>query len=127
MFWANIHILIRNIKLGPRTFNYKYINLTFTKKSNVTLIPTKVSGKEQITIKTSEEFIKQIKLYFLNKFNNINACANIIIIPHIFNSSVWFEIYFGEIYHPMTFVKNSIIFNNLYNSNNTNNNKTITI
>ena len=114
---------------------YKYTNITFTKNSNISLIPTKVSGKDKIMIKTSDEFIKQIKLYFPNKFDNISAHGNIIIIPRIIidsespdnitNKSVWFEIYFGEIYHSMCYVKSSMIYNNLYsiNHNNHNNNK----
>jgi hypothetical protein len=111
---------------------YKYINISFTKKSNISLIPTKISNKEKIMIKTSDEFIKQIKLYFPNKFDNISACGNIIIIPKIntYNDiiSVWFEIYFGEIYHSMCYVKSSMIYKNLYSNNNiniNNNNKII--
>ncbi len=111
---------------------YKFINISFTKKSSINLIPTKTSGKEQITIKTPDEFIKQIKLYFPNKFDNINARGNIIIIPRIYsntsdtldtntiNNSVWFEIYFGEIYHPLSYVKNSMIYKNLYSIKNDN-------
>ena len=116
---------------------YKYININFTKNSNITLIPTKVSGKEKILIKTPDEFIKQIQSYFPNKFGNISAHANIIIIPRIITNapefkdyeyeldtpnsqikSVWFEIYFGEIFHSLCYVKNSMIFNNLYSVDN---------
>ncbi len=129
---------------------YKYININFTKNSNISLIPTKVSGKEKILIKTPDEFIKQIQSYFPNKFGNISACANIIIIPRIItnapefkdyeyyidspnspnsqiNKSVWFEIYFGEIYHSLCYVKSSMIFNNLYSvdNNHKSNNKII--
>lgn len=118
---------------------YKYININFTKNSNISLIPTKVSGKEKIMIKTPDEFIKQIQLYFPNKFGNISACGNIIIIPRIItnsdnisdnltNKSVWFEIYFGEIYHSMCYVKSSMIYNNLYSvDNNHKSNKKIII
>ncbi len=126
---------------------YKYININFTKNSNISLIPTKVSGKEKIMIKTSDEFIKQIQLYFPNKFGNISAHGNIIIIPRIItnapefkeyeydnepnnsqmNKSVWFEIYFGEIYHSLCYVKSSMIYNNLYSidNNHKSNNKII--
>jgi hypothetical protein len=125
-----MHLLIElETKLNKtREKYYKYININFTKKSNITLIPTKVSGKEQISIKTSDDFITQIKLYFPNKFDNISARGNIIIIPRINNSSefkdsVWFEIYFGEIYHSMCHVKSSI-YKNLYSlNNNLNNNR----
>ncbi len=126
---------------------YKYININFTKNSNISLIPTKVSGKEKIMIKTPDEFIKQIQLYFPNKFGNISAHGNIIIIPRIItnapefkdyeydseptnsqmNKSVWFEIYFGEIYHSLCYVKSSTIYNNLYSvdNNHKSNNKLI--
>jgi hypothetical protein len=138
-----MHILIEleNKLNKPREKYYKYININFTKKSSITLIPTKASGKEQIMTKTPDEFIKQIKLYFSNKFNNISAHGNIIIIPRIITNapefkdyeydidypnsqikSVWFEIYFGEIFHSLCYVKNSMIFNNLYSVNNSVNN-----
>ena len=108
------------------------LNISFTKKSNINLIPTKVSGKDKIMVKTPDEFIKQIKLYFPNKFDNISASGNIIIIPRINNNestlnSVWFEIYFGEIYHSMCYVKSSTIYKNLYSvdNNHKSNNKII--
>lgn len=86
------------------------VKINFTNNSTINLIPTKVSEKQKIFIKTKEDFIPQIKNYYLNKFGGINANANIIVTPIILKDKkgVWFEIYNGEIYHPCSHFKSGI-------------------
>jgi hypothetical protein len=56
-----------------------YISVNFTDKSRVDLIPTKVSNKSRIHIKTKDEFYSQLISYYKNKFDGINAKANIVL------------------------------------------------
>lgn len=94
------------------------VKINFTNNSLISLIPTKVSERQTIFIKNKDDFIPQIKNYYLNKFNGINANANIILTPIILKDKkgVWFEIYNGEIYHPSTHFKSSI-YKSIYQLN----------
>jgi hypothetical protein len=88
----------------------KSVKINFTNNSKISLIPTKVSEKQKVFINTKDDFIPQIKNYYLNKFGGINANANIIITPIILKDKkgVWFEIHNGEIYHPYSHFKSGV-------------------
>ena len=92
-----------------------YISVNFTDKSRVDLIPTKVSNKSRIHIKTKDEFYSQLISYYKNKFDGINAKANIILKPIILKQKnlVWFEIDYAEVSHSLNY-NNSNMYKKLY-------------
>jgi hypothetical protein len=94
---------------------FPYIPINFTKNTLVDLIPTKVSNKPRIQIKTKDDFIQQLVSYYGNKFNGINAKANIILKPIILKNKnlVWFEIEYAEISHSLCY-NSSNIYKKIY-------------
>jgi hypothetical protein len=104
-----------NDKLVDREIFYPYISINFTDKSKVDLIPTKVSNKPRIHIKTKDEFYSQLISYYKNKFDGINAKANIILKPIILKQKnlVLFEIDYAEVSHSLNY-NNSNMYKKLY-------------
>ena len=105
----------QGIVMENRKQYFPSIPINFSSQSIVDLIPTKVSSKPQIQIRTKSDFSQQLLSYYGNKFGDINAKCYIILKPVILKqiNLVWFEIEYAEVCHSLNY-KKSDIYKKLY-------------
>jgi hypothetical protein len=104
----------QGIELENRKEFFPNIPINITSKSVIDFIPTKLSCKPQIQIRTKEDFPKQLLSYYGNKFGDINAKCYIILKPVILKkvNLVWFEIEYAEVRHSLNH-QSACIYKNL--------------